>query len=77
MQICFFFADFEYSHDKHVFGKDWKSRVRDKEDLRITAYHEAGHTLVAYYTPKSTPLHKVILALFKLFGFVLTIESSR
>ena len=55
----FFLADFEYSHDKHVFGKDWKSRVRDKEDLRITAYHEAGHALVSYYTLNSTPLHKV------------------
>ena len=39
-------AEFEYSHDKHVLGTDWKSRVRDKEDLKITAYHEAGHTLV-------------------------------
>jgi ATP-dependent Zn protease len=40
-------AEFEYSHDKHVLGTDWKSRVRDKEDLKITAYHEAGHTLVS------------------------------
>ncbi len=39
-------SEFEYSHDKHVLGTDWKSRVRDKEDLKITAYHEAGHTLV-------------------------------
>jgi len=53
--------DFEYSHDKHLFGKDWKSRVRDKEDLRITAYHEAGHALVSYYTLNSTPLHKVTI----------------
>jgi len=53
--------DFEYSHDKHIFGKDWKSRVRDKEDLRITAYHEAGHTLVAYFTPNATPIHKVTI----------------
>ena len=41
-------AEFEYSHDKHVLGTDWKSRVRDKEDLKITAYHEAGHTLVSW-----------------------------
>ena len=38
-------AEFEYSHDKHTIGVDWKSRVRPKEDLEITAYHEAGHTL--------------------------------
>ena len=41
-------SEFEYSHDKHVLGTDWKSRVRDKEDLKITAYHEAGHTLVFF-----------------------------
>jgi ATP-dependent Zn protease len=52
-------SEFEYSHDKHVLGTDWKSRVRDKEDLQITAYHEAGHTLVAYFTEYAQPLHKV------------------
>jgi len=52
-------SEFEYSHDKHVLGTDWKSRVRDKEDLLITAYHEAGHTLVAYFTEFAKPLHKV------------------
>ena len=54
-------SEFEYSHDKHVLGTDWKSRVRDKEDLRITAYHEAGHTLVAFFTQDSIPLHKVTI----------------
>jgi cell division protease FtsH len=52
-------SEFEYSHDKHVLGTDWKSRVRDKEDLRITAYHEAGHALVAVFTEDAEPLHKV------------------
>jgi len=54
-------SEFEYSHDKHVLGTDWKSRVRDKEDLKITAYHEAGHTLVAFFTEGSKPLHKVTI----------------
>jgi len=54
-------AEFEYSHDKHVLGTDWKSRVRDKEDLKITAYHEAGHVLVSYFTPDSNPVHKVTI----------------
>lgn len=54
-------AEFEYSHDKKVLGTDWKSRVRDKEDLKITAYHEAGHTLVAYFTEDAQPLHKVTI----------------
>jgi ATP-dependent metalloprotease len=55
-------AEFEYAHDKQTLGTDWKSRVRDKEDLRITAYHEGGHTLVAYFTKNSKPLHKVTIA---------------
>ena len=59
-------AEFEYSHDKHVLGTDWKSRVRDKEDLKITAYHEAGHTLVAFFTENATPLHKVRIEIFKI-----------
>lgn len=54
-------AEFELAYDKHVMGTEWKSRVRDKEDLKITAYHEAGHTLVAYFTKESMPLHKVTI----------------
>ncbi|XP_023340672.1 ATP-dependent zinc metalloprotease YME1 homolog [Eurytemora carolleeae] len=54
-------AEFEYSHDKHVLGTDWKSRVREKSDLEITAYHEAGHTLVAYFTEDAQPIHKVTI----------------
>ena len=42
-------------------GTEWKSRVRPKEDLEITAYHEAGHTLVAFFTKDSMPLHKVTI----------------
>lgn len=55
-------AEFEYSHDKHRLGTDWKSRIRDKEDLKITAYHEAGHALVSIYTKDSDPLYKVTIA---------------
>jgi len=54
-------AEFEYSHDKHVMGTDWKSRVRNRVDLKITAYHEAGHVLVAYFTQDADPLHKVTI----------------
>ena len=42
-------------------GTEWKSRVRPREDLEITAYHEAGHTLVALLTKDSMPLHKVTI----------------
>jgi len=53
--------DFIDSHDKITIGTDWKSRQKDKEDLKLTAYHEAGHTLVAMYTSDATPLHKVTI----------------
>ena len=52
---------FEFAHDKHTLGTDWKSRKREAEDLRITAYHEAGHTLVALFSEHATPLHKVTI----------------
>ncbi|XP_040565111.1 ATP-dependent zinc metalloprotease YME1L [Lepeophtheirus salmonis] len=54
-------GEFEYSHDRRIMGSDWKSRVRPKEDMKITAYHEAGHTLVAYYTEQAMALHKVTI----------------
>ena len=53
--------DFDYAFDKVTIGVDLKSRIRSKEDLTITAYHEAGHTLVAYFTPDAMPLHKVTI----------------
>eukprot|EP00092_Neocalanus_flemingeri_P032898 GFUD01035780.1.p1 GENE.GFUD01035780.1~~GFUD01035780.1.p1 ORF type:complete len:745 (-),score=192.85 GFUD01035780.1:309-2543(-) len=54
-------SEFELAYDKHVMGTDWKSRVRSKEDLTITAFHEAGHVLVAYFTTGASPLHKVTI----------------
>ena len=54
-------TDFDYAYDKLTIGVDLKSRVRGKEDLKITAYHEAGHTLVAYFTPDAMALHKVTI----------------
>jgi len=54
-------SDFELAFDKLVMGTEWRSRVRNKEDLTITAYHEAGHVLVAYFTPAAHPLHKVTI----------------
>ena len=54
-------AEVEYAHDKQVMGTDHKSRVRDEEDIRITAYHEAGHTIVGYYSKDEHPLHKVTI----------------
>merc|ERR1719295_324051 len=49
------------AHDKITLGTDKKSKVKDKDDLKVTAYHEAGHTLVAVHTKEATPLHKVTI----------------
>ncbi|KAK6970780.1 ATP-dependent zinc metalloproteaseYME1L1 [Biomphalaria glabrata] len=51
----------EYARDKIIMGPERKHRIPDEETNLITAYHEAGHTLVAYYTKDATPLHKVTI----------------
>ncbi len=51
----------ENSRDKVLMGPEKKSRIPDEEANKITAYHEAGHALVAYYTKDSHPLHKVTI----------------
>lgn len=53
--------DLQYALDKITLGTDWKSRERKKADLKLTAYHEAGHTLVCLYTEDANPLHKVTI----------------
>ena len=54
-------SDFDFAFDKQTMGVDLKSRVRDLEDLKITAFHEAGHTLVALYSKEANPIHKVTI----------------
>jgi cell division protease FtsH len=54
-------ADFENAKDKVYMGAERRSLVMTEEDKRITAYHEAGHTVVAAVVPHSDPLHKVTI----------------
>jgi cell division protease FtsH len=54
-------ADFEEAKDKVLMGKERKSMVMNERENRNTAYHEAGHALVAYLLPESDPLHKVTI----------------
>ena len=42
-------------------GPERKTRIPDEEANTITAYHEGGHAIVAYYTKDSHPLHKVTI----------------
>ena len=53
--------DFESAKDKVLMGTERRSMVISDEEKKITAYHEAGHTLVAKYTPESDPIHKVTI----------------
>ena len=47
--------------DKVLMGKERRSMVMTEEEKRNTAYHEAGHALVAYFLPDADPLHKVTI----------------
>jgi cell division protease FtsH len=52
-------ADMEEARDKVRWGRAKKSRVIDQNEREITAYHEAGHTLVQSLLKDADPLHKV------------------
>jgi len=52
-------ADLEEARDKVRWGRARKSRVIDRHEKEITAYHEAGHTLVQSLLKEADPLHKV------------------
>jgi len=51
----------ENARDKVLMGPERKARIPDEEANTITAYHEGGHAIVAYYTKDSHPLHKVTI----------------
>jgi cell division protease FtsH len=53
--------DLEEARDKVRWGRQKRSRVMDEQDRRITAYHEAGHTLAAKALPGVEPVHKVTI----------------
>jgi cell division protease FtsH len=53
--------DFEYAKDKVLMGVERKTMMLTDEERAITAYHEAGHAIVAALTPGADPLHKVTI----------------
>jgi cell division protease FtsH len=54
-------ADFELAKDKVIMGVERKSLIISDEEKKNTAYHEAGHALVAMLIPEADPLHKVTI----------------
>ncbi|NOS82997.1 MAG: ATP-dependent metallopeptidase FtsH/Yme1/Tma family protein [Nitrospira sp.] len=53
--------DFEMAKDKVLMGAERKSLVLSDEEKRTTAYHEAGHALIAKLIPGTDPVHKVTI----------------
>jgi cell division protease FtsH len=53
--------DFEQAKDKVLMGSERKSLILSERERLNTAYHEAGHTLVARLTPGTDPIHKVTI----------------
>ncbi len=53
--------DFELAKDKVMMGSERRSMIISEEEKRNTAYHEAGHTLVAKLLPGTDPVHKVTI----------------
>ncbi len=53
--------DFEEAKDKIYMGPERRSMVLREEERRATAYHEAGHALVAELLPGTDPVHKVTI----------------
>ena len=53
--------DFENSKDKVLMGAERRSMIMSMEEKKTTAYHEAGHALVASLLPEADPIHKVTI----------------
>ncbi len=54
-------AEFEAAKDKVMMGAERRSMVMTDDEKKLTAYHEAGHTVVSLHMPKTDPLHKVTI----------------
>jgi len=56
-----FMEDFESAKDKVMLGAERRSLVISEEERRVTAFHEAGHAVIALRVPGLDPLHKVTI----------------
>lgn len=53
--------EFEEAKDKVMMGSERRSLAMNEEEKKLTAYHEAGHALVALHEPESDPIHKATI----------------
>lgn len=69
--------DFENAKDKVIMGVARKSMMLSDREKRITAYHEAGHTLVGLNLPYADPIHKVsIIPRGQALGVTMTLPNE-
>jgi len=54
-------ADFEHAKDKIMMGAERRSLAMTEDEKLLTAYHEAGHTIVGRLVPEHDPVHKVTI----------------
>jgi len=54
-------SDFEMAKDKVMMGAERRSMILTEDEKKITAYHEAGHAVVAALVPHADPVHKVTI----------------
>jgi cell division protease FtsH len=54
-------AQFEAAKDKVMMGTEWKSLSMTADEKKMTAFHEAGHAIVAMHEPASDPIHKATI----------------
>src|SRR5207237_245673 len=53
--------EFEEDKDKVMMGTERRSMVMTEDEKKMTAYHEAGHAIVAMHEPASDPIHKATI----------------
>ena len=69
--------EMEEAKDKVMMGVERKSMVMSDEEKKMTAYHEAGHAIVALYCPASDPIHKAtIIPRGRALGMVMRLPEA-
>jgi len=68
--------DFEFAKDKVMMGAERRSMVMTEDEKKTTAYHEAGHALVAMFVPQHDPVYKAtIIPRGRALGLVMSVPE--
>src|SRR5213075_2617679 len=69
--------EFEEAKDKVMMGTERRSMVMTEDEKRMTAYHEAGHAIIALHEPASDPIHKAtIIPRGRALGLVMRLPEA-